>query len=131
MRVLRRPFLGIVRRSRSGGRRKESRSAGRGTARRGPRYAMSSLGTSLLVTKGACRCRRTPVRHPDRFPELEVGGRNEGLKPLGIKAQFGRDELVDFQPVERPAMPLRHGPELPLALGERDAKTSLTSPDAL
>ena len=70
-------------------------------------------------------------RHPDRLAEFQVGRVDERLLLLRIEAQLGRDELVDVEAVEGPAVALGHRQELALALGERDVEAPLAPAQAV
>ncbi len=61
----------------------------------------------------------------DRLAELQVRRIDDRLFALLVEAELGRDEFEDLDPVERPAVRLRHVQQLFLALGQSDVETAL------
>ena len=63
--------------------------------------------------------------HLDGLAELQVGGVDDRLLAFGIEAELGRDQLVDLDAVEIPAMRARHMQQFLPALRERDVEAAL------
>ena len=67
----------------------------------------------------------------DRFAKLQVGGIDDRLLLVRVKAEFRRYQLEYFDAVERPAVRLGHGKQLVPGLRERDVEAPLSLFDPL
>src|SRR6185369_8994718 len=62
---------------------------------------------------------------PDGLAEFEVGRVEDRLLALGIQAEFGRNQLEDFDAVDIPAMRVRDVDKFIATFAERDVKAAL------